>query len=64
MAANVTSPFSSSVFESRLKELNSTMQSIQDLSKWLIVNKKHAKTAVGIWFREIQKGLILLNIIN
>lgn len=49
--------FSSGVLESKLRDLNSTMQSIQELSQWLINNKKHAKSVVGIWFREMQKGI-------
>ncbi|XP_003391384.2 PREDICTED: regulation of nuclear pre-mRNA domain-containing protein 1A-like, partial [Amphimedon queenslandica] len=48
--------FTPGVLESKLRDLNSTMQSIQELSQWLINNKKHAKSVVGIWFREMQKA--------
>lgn len=51
-----TSGFTSSALESRLRDLNSTMQSIQGVSQWLIQHKKHSKTIVGVWFREIQKA--------
>ena len=57
MKTSSSSSFSPGVLESKLRDLSSTMQSIQELSQWLISNKKHAKSAVGIWFREMQKGI-------
>lgn len=50
--------FTSSTLDSKLKDLNSTMQSIQGVSQWLISHKKHAKTIVGIWYRDVQKGML------
>uniref|UniRef100_A0A2S2Q242 Regulation of nuclear pre-mRNA domain-containing protein 1B n=1 Tax=Sipha flava TaxID=143950 RepID=A0A2S2Q242_9HEMI len=40
----------------RLKELNSSQQSIQTLSLWLIHHRKYAHTVVRIWAREILAG--------
>lgn len=54
---NTSERFTSSVLDSKLKDLNSTMQSIQGVSQWLTGHKKHAKTIVGIWYREVQKGM-------
>ena len=51
-----TEKFTPGSLDNRLKDLNSTMQSIQGVSQWLITHKKYAKTIVGVWFREIQKG--------
>ena len=60
MAGIKTVSFSPGVLESKLRDLSSTMQSIQELSQWLIHHKKHARSIVGIWFREMQKGEDLL----
>ena len=49
--------FTSASLESKLRDLNSTMQSIQGVSQWLLTHKKYAKTIVGVWFREMQKGM-------
>ena len=57
MAGSKTVSFSPGVLESKLRDLSSTMQSIQELSQWLIHHKKHARSIVGIWFREMQKGV-------
>lgn len=40
----------------RLKELNSSQQSIQTLSLWLIHHRKYAHTVVKIWAKEIFTG--------
>ncbi|KAF0763305.1 regulation of nuclear pre-mRNA domain-containing protein 1B-like [Aphis craccivora] len=40
----------------RLKELNSSQQSIQTLSLWLIHHRKYAHTVVKIWSKEILAG--------
>lgn len=40
----------------KLAELNSTQQSIQTLSLWLIHHRKHADTYVPIWNTELRKG--------
>lgn len=49
------SSFSDSNFVKKLSELNNTQQSIQTLSLWLIHHRKHSKSIVQIWFRELQK---------
>ena len=48
--------WSTTTLEMKLRDLNATMQSIQSVSQWLIHHRKHARTVVGIWFREMQKG--------
>jgi hypothetical protein len=40
----------------KLADLNSSQQSIQTLSLWLIHHRKHHATIVKVWFRELQKG--------
>ncbi|XP_048253429.1 regulation of nuclear pre-mRNA domain-containing protein 1B-like isoform X1 [Haliotis rufescens] len=50
------SSFSDSNFSKKLFELNNTQQSIQTLSLWLIHHRKHSKTIVQVWHREIMKG--------
>ncbi|CAI9735374.1 Hypothetical predicted protein [Octopus vulgaris] len=49
------SSFSDSNFVKKLSELNNTQQSIQTLSLWLIHHRKHSKSIVQVWFRELQK---------
>lgn len=56
--------FSVATLEKRLRELNSTLQSIQSVSQWLIHYRKNAKTVVSIWYKEIQKGSLKLLIIG
>ncbi|XP_046549445.1 regulation of nuclear pre-mRNA domain-containing protein 1B-like isoform X2 [Haliotis rubra] len=50
------SSFSDSNFSKKLFELNNTQQSIQTLSLWLIHHRKHSRTIVQVWHREIAKG--------
>jgi regulator of Ty1 transposition protein 103 len=40
----------------RLKELNSSQQSIQTLSLWLIHHRKYAHSVVKIWSKELLTG--------
>ncbi|XP_033754411.1 regulation of nuclear pre-mRNA domain-containing protein 1B-like [Pecten maximus] len=49
------SSFSDSSLSKKLNELNNTQQSIQTLSLWLIHHRKHSKTIVQVWQREMQK---------
>ena len=49
--------FSVPGLEKRLKELNTTLKSIQGLSQWAIHNRKHAKTVVSVWYKDLQKGV-------
>lgn len=49
--------FTEGSLNSRLKELNSSQQSIQTLSLWLIHHRKYAHTVVKIWSKEILAGL-------
>ncbi|XP_048778107.1 regulation of nuclear pre-mRNA domain-containing protein 1B-like isoform X1 [Ostrea edulis] len=49
------SSFSDSNFVKKLGELNNTQQSIQTLSLWLIHHRKHSKTIVQVWLREMQR---------
>ena len=48
--------FTEQGFRGKLAELNSTQQSIQTLSLWLIHHRKHAETYVAIWNAELRKG--------
>ncbi|XP_046842620.1 regulation of nuclear pre-mRNA domain-containing protein 1B-like [Xenia sp. Carnegie-2017] len=47
--------FSSSALEKKLSELSSSQQSIQTLSLWLIHHRKHAKTVVDVWSKQLLK---------
>ncbi|GAB1609343.1 regulation of nuclear pre-mRNA domain-containing protein 1B-like [Argonauta hians] len=49
------SSFSDNNFGKKLSELNNTQQSIQTLSLWLIHHRKHSKSIVQVWFRELQR---------
>ncbi|XP_052231010.1 regulation of nuclear pre-mRNA domain-containing protein 1B-like isoform X2 [Dreissena polymorpha] len=49
------SSFSESNLAKKLNELNGTQQSIQTLSLWLIHHRKHSKTIVQVWLRELKK---------
>ncbi|XP_074644345.1 regulation of nuclear pre-mRNA domain-containing protein 1B-like [Tubulanus polymorphus] len=48
--------FSESSFIKKLSDFNSSQQSIQTLSLWLIHHRKHAKTIVQVWGSELQKA--------
>lgn len=48
--------FTDTALEKKLSELNNSQQSIQTLSLWLIHHRKHHKTIVQVWFRELKKG--------
>lgn len=40
----------------KLQDLNSSQQSIQTLSLWLIHHRKHHAAVVKTWFKELMKG--------
>lgn len=48
--------FSPASLDKKLKDLTSSLQSIQATSQWLIHHRKHAKIAIKIWYKEMQKG--------
>lgn len=48
--------FSSSALEKKLGELSNSQQSIQTLSLWLIHHRKHAKTVVDVWLKQLIKA--------
>lgn len=50
------SGFTDSALEKKLSELNNSQQSIQTLSLWLIHHRKHHKTIIQVWFRELKKA--------
>ena len=50
------SSFTDSSLVKKLTELNNTQQGIQTLSLWLIHHRKHSKTVVQTWYRELEKG--------
>ena len=51
-----THGFSQQALEKKLQNLTSTMQNIQAVAQWAIHYRKHAKTIVGVWYKEVQKG--------
>ncbi|XP_055950126.1 regulation of nuclear pre-mRNA domain-containing protein 1B-like [Argiope bruennichi] len=48
--------FTGEALEKKLQELNNSQQSIQTLSLWLIHHRKHHKTIVQVWFKELKKA--------
>jgi len=54
--------FSPALLDSKLKELSSSIHSIQGTSSWLIHHRKHAKNIVKIWYKEFQKGRFYLEL--
>ncbi|KDR17745.1 regulation of nuclear pre-mRNA domain-containing protein 1B isoform X1 [Zootermopsis nevadensis] len=48
--------FTEGALAKKLADLNSSQQSIQTLSLWLIHHRKHHATIVKVWFRELQKA--------
>lgn len=56
--------FSASALDKKLKGLNSTLQSIQGTSQWLIHYRKNAKTIVGQWYKELQNGEVKVHIMT
>ena len=57
-AASAPHGFSASSLDKKLKGLNGTLQSIQGTSQWIIHHRKNAKTIVGFWYKEMQKGKV------
>jgi regulator of Ty1 transposition protein 103 len=53
--------FTESALAKKLADLNSSQQSIQTLSLWLIHHRKHHATIVKVWFRELQKGKLSMS---
>lgn len=47
--------FSEQTLAKKLNELNSTQQSIQTLSLWLIHHRKRSKLIVDLWYKELKK---------
>ncbi|XP_025017655.1 regulation of nuclear pre-mRNA domain-containing protein 1B [Tetranychus urticae] len=52
------SGFTSQQLEKRLGDLNSSAQTIQTFSLWLIHHRKHHKLIVQTWFKELKKATI------
>eukprot|EP00794_Sanderia_malayensis_P013519 gene13519-14930_t len=50
------SSFSALALEKKLNELTNTQQSVQTLSLWIIHHRKHSKTIVQSWLKELQKA--------
>jgi len=50
------SAFTESALLKKLAELNSSQQSIQTLSLWLIHHRKHSAAIVKTWQRELENG--------
>ncbi|KAL4629755.1 regulation of nuclear pre-mRNA domain-containing protein 1A isoform X1 [Arapaima gigas] len=52
------SAFSEAALEKKLSELSNSQQSVQTLSLWLIHHRKHSKTIVSVWYRELLKAKV------
>lgn len=50
------SGFTENALIRKLQELNSSQQSIQTLSLWLIHHRKHHAAIVKTWYKELLKG--------
>ncbi|XP_064467042.1 regulation of nuclear pre-mRNA domain-containing protein 1B-like [Ornithodoros turicata] len=50
------SGFTEAALERKLSELNNSQQSIQTLSLWLIHHRKHHRTIVNVWLKELKKA--------
>lgn len=50
--------FTENALARKLQELNSSQQSIQTLSLWLIHHRKHHSAVVKTWFKEFMKGKV------
>ncbi|GIY26769.1 regulation of nuclear pre-mRNA domain-containing protein 1B [Caerostris darwini] len=48
--------FTGEALGKKLSELNNSQQSIQTLSLWLIHHRKHHKSIVQVWFKELKKA--------
>uniref|UniRef100_T1J2C0 CID domain-containing protein n=1 Tax=Strigamia maritima TaxID=126957 RepID=T1J2C0_STRMM len=48
--------FSENALEKKLADLNNSQQSIQTLSLWLIHHRKHCKTIVQVWHKDLVKA--------
>lgn len=48
--------FTENALIKKLQELNSSQQSIQTLSLWLIHHRKHHAIVVKTWYKELLKG--------
>lgn len=54
------SAFTDDVLVRKLRDLNTSSQSIQTLSLWLIHHRKHNEKIVKIWMRELASGMKLV----
>ncbi|XP_043942375.1 regulation of nuclear pre-mRNA domain-containing protein 1A [Protopterus annectens] len=50
------SAFSEAALEKKLSELSNSQQSVQTLSLWLIHHRKHSRTIVTVWDRELRRA--------
>lgn len=50
------SAFTEQALIKKLADLNTSSQSIQTLSLWLIHHRKHHEKICKIWLKELQKG--------
>ena len=51
--------FSESGLLKKFEALNSSLQSIQTLSLWIIYHRKHCAQIVNVWFREFLAGKLV-----
>ncbi|CAN0280644.1 unnamed protein product [Lampetra planeri] len=50
------SSFSESALEKKLSELSNSQQSVQTLALWLIHHRKHSRSVVQVWHRELKRA--------
>ena len=55
-SSSASGGFSVAAVEKKLKDLNTSIQSIQGVSQWLVHYRKNAKTVVSVWYKEQHKG--------
>uniref|UniRef100_UPI00358F1253 regulation of nuclear pre-mRNA domain-containing protein 1B-like n=1 Tax=Myxine glutinosa TaxID=7769 RepID=UPI00358F1253 len=50
------SVFSEAALEKKLAELSNSQQSVQTLALWLIHHRKHSRSVVSVWYKELRKA--------
>ena len=51
------SSYSSELLQEKLSRLNSTQESIETLSLWIIHHKQYASTSISTWMEDMKSGM-------
>ena len=51
------SSYSSELLQEKLSRLNSTQESIETLSLWIIHHKQYASTSISTWMEDMRSGM-------